>query len=235
MAFRQGIRSLDPLSAAGGAVLLLSLVVPDAVGEGPYVQARMRFFGVILVAPRLLESLARLRSGVRRGVVAAGFLVLILNGGRIVAAGNQVDRDARALVSSLKAMGAKSGDWVLTHLTDNERGLFRISAYEHLGPRAAAELDLVVLDNYEAYVRTFPVAWRNVPDQLVIRPESRAWHVSRKARELCPGGSVHVIHDSGAELRFAQPEGSIESVHPVGRGTGMAVTSLRVNCVNRER
>jgi hypothetical protein len=224
---REGWKSLDSITAAGLSLLAISLAVPDAMVEGSYVRARVRLLAIILLLPALLTTLRGAGASARRGVVIGGGLFLVLHAGWLMVLGRRLESDRRDLAAALDAAGARPGDWLQTLLRDKERGFYRISAYLHLSDRLASEQGLVVLDNYEAYLQNFAVAWLRVPDQLVAAPSGSGWALRREPRELCPATPILVVHERDRALR------STDSLVAVGgsdvRGA-FGVTPVTMKC-----
>ena len=81
----------------------------------------------------------------------------------------------------LAQAGGEAGTLVATRLTDVERGLFRISGYQHIIDRVGVRTDLIDLDNYEAFNRIFPVRWRATPDGLRFVRERNQWKAAWSA------------------------------------------------------
>jgi hypothetical protein len=224
---REGWKSLDSLTAAGLSLLAISLLVPDAMVEGSYVRARVRLLAIVLLLPALLGTLRGLGTSARRRVAVGGILLLVLHAGWVMVLGRRLERDRRDIAGALGAAGTRPGDWLQTVLRDKERGFYRISAYLHLSDRLATEQGLVVLDNYEAFLQNFSVAWLRVPDELVAAPSGNGWALRRVARELCPATSIFVVHERDRALRSA------DSLVAVGgsevRGS-FAVTKVMIEC-----
>ena len=167
---RAGLVALDPMTATGVALLLLSPVAPESVGVGGYIPVRLQYLGVIALLPAMAQAVAGLRAWWARGVAVvlviafAGHTVQTVQSARTVA-GYMGEWDRL-----LHAAGADSGGWVRARLGNWRAGLFRISGYRHLIDRIAVRRQLIVLDDYEAMYGVFPVTWRARPDWVIVKP-----------------------------------------------------------------
>ena len=191
-----GVSRVTAIEIFAILLLVVSIFAPFELGEGSYVPARLRFLAVILLLPTMA---AMLPLSFRAALPWAGALcmaALVMHGALVLVSSWNVNRDLNTLQSLLTEAGARPGSWVFTKLSDHERGLFRISGYTHLTDRAGLRLRLIVLDNYEAYLRVFPVNWKQVPDRLVFGPSADCWSVSLARGQMHWLGPVLVVHDA---------------------------------------
>jgi hypothetical protein len=227
----QAIRHATALNADYRALSIFALLLifaalagPDRVGEGSYIGARLRFLAVLSFLPvfALLSKGWLLRHGmVLRTCILVVFLI---HTGLIIQRSYRVDEDLRNIEGLLRRSGAKSGEWVRTALLDRERGLFRISAYGHLVERAAYRNQLLVLDNYEAYLSIFSVGWIERPDGLRITESNQKLHASFTGQGRPLDATVYVIHE--ADYAIAKGEECIE-VGGSQQSGDFAVTAVR--------
>ena len=176
-------------------LLVVSVFAPFQFGDGSYIPARLRFLAVILFLPTMASILPLNFRPLVTWAGAAVLAALAMHGVLILSASRNVNRDLNTIQNLLTEAGARPGSWVLTKLSDRERGLFRISGYTHLSDRAGLRLGLVVLDNYEAYLRIFPVNWKEIPDGLTFGPVGDCWSVSLAPGQMHWLGPVLVVHD----------------------------------------
>lgn len=218
-----GLAILRGSEVAALTLLLFSILVPDRVGEGSYITARMRFLATVLALPSMSKALAVfLPSTVRRAGTLL-LLALIAHGGWVVYVSQRVSRDLHTIDQLVTRAGVIPGSWVQTDLSDWERGLYRISGYRHLTDRASAHHGLLVLDNYEAYSRIFPVKWRATPDGLSVEASNDGCSVALISREIRWSGPVFVFHESKRSL--GPGDRSVE-LGPTIRIGDFAVTSV---------
>jgi|GEM_PF-1523708 len=219
------VRSLSPAWLVAALLVIGSVTAPEAIGEGSYIGARLRFLAVLVALP----GLAALRfRGPRPGAAVAVALILAFGVHTAMAtrSARQVATDHRALAAMLDQVNAAAGEGVQTRLVDHERGLLRVSAYAHLIERAARERDLIVLDNYEAWLDIFPVAWRAVPDRLRFDAQAGTWSARVQTAVLPLPPRVHVLHDAARAL----DAGPCLRVTDRARLGSLALTSLAESC-----
>lgn len=222
---RDGAVLLSGRVVFAAALLIFSPFLPDAVGDGSYIHARLRFFAVILLLPEMGERLASLP---RRVAWVASFAVLAglwVHSAAVTRLSKRVAADEHDIQTALLASGAGSGRWVKTILRDRERGLFRISAYQHLTDRISGRLGLLSLDDYESYLAIFPVKWNRVPDDLEARSENGGWSVRLLPRQECWRGSLLVVHEADRPVRVSDP---LLEMGPTQARGAFAVTPVSV-------
>lgn len=220
---REGVARPGGLELFGILLLLGSLVAPSTVGEGGYINIRLRFLGVLALLPAIGATLATLRSRYLLPAAAVLLLGLGLHSAYLVRDSRRVHRDLLGVDQMFRVAGATEGAWVRSRLTIYRRGLFRIAAYRHLADRVAVRRRFVVVDNYEALYRIFPTAWRAQPDWVTFRQSIGGLTARLVPGELPWPGAVYVLHESDRVLQMADPRlearGSV-----VGRG--LAVTRV---------
>jgi len=191
----EGLWSFTGIEIFAMLLLVVSVFAPFQFGDGSYIPARLRFLAVILFLPTMASILPLNFRPLVTWAGAAVLAALAMHGVLILSASRNVNRDLNTIQNLLTEAGARPGSWVLTKLSDRERGLFRISGYTHLSDRAGLRLGLVVLDNYEAYLRIFPVNWKEIPDGLTFGPVGDCWSVSLAPGQMHWLGPVLVVHD----------------------------------------
>jgi hypothetical protein len=205
------------------ALLMLagSLVAPFGLGEGSYIPARLRALAAFALLPAVAAWCPR---AVLRAAGAVGGLALVASAAAQLRAASRVADDVERIADGFVQAGAQPGAWVRTSLADHERGLFRVSAYAHLVERVALRRDYVVLDNYEAQLRIFPVTWRATPDWLALTASRGGWTARLMVRDARWSTPVFVVHE--ADRPLASVDAGLE-VGPAVAAGPFHVTAVR--------
>lgn len=220
---RIGMPLAVPVFAAG--LILLSVIGPDAIGEGSYISARLRFLAVVSLLPFMSERLALLAPAKRRALNVTLLTALVVHAGSASLRARAVAHDAAAIDALVASAGARPGDAIQMSLSDHERGAFRISAYAHLHARTAMRRRLVLLDNYEARLGIFPTRWRQEPETLQLERRGGVIGLRRRA-----GASwerpIHLVHEAGVRVEALHP--AVVFHHTVD-GVEFAVTTVTLD------
>jgi len=192
------------LAVAGIALISFSVVVPDAVGNGSYIGTRLRMLGTLCILPVAATSLAQSRE---RFLMASALVLgvsLAVHGVVTLNAATRTRRELDAVLSDLRALGARPRDHIDAHLEDWEYGEFRVSGYLHLADRAARRMRLISLRNYEADLSVFPVRWRTRPLRPTYSADGPVLHVDVAASDD-PPPRVFVVHNCSDTLASKYP------------------------------
>ncbi len=218
-----GMPALSATGAFGLALIALSLVAPDTMGEGGYVPGRMRILGVLALLPDIALLAQRLPRAALVAANATLVAALVVRGGWIVRDAGVMEGHRQALDRLLTEAGVAEGDWVLSRLTVYRRRPFRVGAYGHLVEGVAASRAFTVLDNYEALNGVFSVSWRTRPDWITFRPYGDTLVARFIPGALHPPGPVYVVHERDRLVSSADARLAVGATRAEGR---WAVTSL---------
>jgi hypothetical protein len=221
---RQPVLRLPTVSLFGLALIVGSVIVPDHVGEGSYIAARLRYLGVICLVPEIVRTLELAGTWVRRSVTAVLATALVGHAVLAIAKSGAVGRDEALIGQLLTEAGVGVGDAVQTGLTDHERGLFRLSPYAHLLDRVATGRRLLVVDNYEIGLSVFPVDWRTPLERIDVTPTDGGLRLGVQPGARL-GRPIYILHEAEAGLELTNPSLSVARTIRTGP---FAVTAVNI-------
>jgi len=216
-------RGLTAVEMFGVALLLLSLLAPDAIGEGGYIPVRMRILGALALFPAMVGAIQKLSPTVRRAAAAVLLAGFVLRTGWLVREGRVVDANRDTAQRLLVQAGATDGAWMVSRLTVYRDWPSRIGVYRHLAEAIATSPAITVVNNYETLNDIFLVRWRNRPDWVLFRPAGDTLRAELSPGSLTPPGPIFVLHERG------RPVAAGDSTLHVARtvvGGSFAVTVL---------
>jgi len=221
---REGIAVVSGAEWFAVALLVLSVLGPDRIGEGGFVGVRLRCLAVITLFPAMARALSRMSERLLAGSALVLTALLAVHAARHVRMGQAGARDLAALDRLFTAAGAPEGAWVARRFTGYRRDAHGIAPRSHLLERLALRRRFVVLDNYEALFEIFDVSWRARPDWVTFVPAD-----SVLTPRLIPGdvrwpGPLYLLHDRDRTIAFGDPQ--LEA-GPTVVGAAFAVTQLR--------
>jgi hypothetical protein len=219
----ENARGLTAVETCGVALLLLSLLAPDSIGEGGYIPARMRILGALALFPAMVAALRRLSPIMTRTAAAVLLAVFAVRAGWLVREARAVDAN-RVLVQRLLAdAGATEGAWIVSRLTVYRDWPSRVGVYRHLAEGVATSPASVVVNNYESLNDIFFVHWRTRPDWVSFRPAGDTLRAQLIPGRLAPRGPIFVLHERGRPISAS---GSTVAVLRTVEAGAFAVTAL---------
>lgn len=218
----------DRLSVVEWAALALlfgSIVLPDEIGQGSYVPLRTRALGVILLLPFAIAVVSAVWPNMARLLSYLLAFLLLGNAGVVIVTSREVAKEHRHIDAVLEELDLPAGTLVQAHLTPKSRPCFRVRTDLHLAERAFGERRLIAIDNYEAFLDTFAIAWKTRPDGLAIDPEGRVSLVRRDGHGI---ELIYILHESDRTLTTNDHRLHIEPVADLG-GLGIDAVTIRAN------
>lgn len=209
----------------GIGLIVVSLFMPDIIGQGGYVPVRLRYLGALVLVPSLALYVRRLPPVATR--IATGVLLtaFALRGAWMVRDTRVVNAEQATVSKLLAEAGAANGSWIVSRMSGGDRRWpARVGVYAHLAEGVATGSGMAVLNNYEALNDIFFVGWRGRPDWIAFQAEGDTLRARFLPGQIALPEPFYVLHDSRRPV--APADSSVETVRTVADGR-FAITVVR--------